>query len=163
VSVLEQMRYIWTQGMGLSGSQRKEQVRTFAQTGAGARGFKGDPKATYKGSGKDSVSNYPLDFEEALEVKDLPAADADEHDGLQDRPKLDAVVGRFGRCTRAHQCQECRPRGVKRRRGERHALSRCNRSRTTMYSCSSLTASSAAESCRISRSMGAVWPAGETA
>ena len=40
----------------------------------------------------------------------------------------------------------------------RSSLSRCNRSRTTMYSCSSLTASSAELSARISRSIGAVWP-----
>lgn len=78
---------------GGPGWSQKRQTRQYDTSGERERARGNSPPQRV-----DRGLDDALDLEEALEVEYLEAADADDHDGLQDGPELDAVVGRLGRC-----------------------------------------------------------------
>ena len=122
MSVLEQVRYIWTQGW-VDAKKKRPGQHICPKQAHGGRGSEATLQRIQEGR---RISDHALDLEEALEVKDLPAADGDEHDGLEDRPELDAVVGRFGRyqimCACDSQGSVRAPRKTREKRGRTVAV-----------------------------------------
>lgn len=99
-----------------------------------------------------SCLNDPLHFKEALEIKDLPKANAGQQGGLKQGPPQDTWIGTFSGYVTRLANEKCQYQACMHEK--QHILLRWMRSRTIMYCWSSRIARRPFVNCRTSVSNG---------